>query len=203
MEFIQALLLLLFVSFTHSLATSNEKPSLSQTPALTPPTPTPVISPPPVKTTPVPPPVKPTPPFRPISPPPPALAAKTPPSPPPVPVKTPSPIPPSTPPPVETLPPSPQVPVKAPSVPPPTGKVPPTPAVTPTPPFRPPRNMAECGPPCLERCKLHSRPNVCQRACTTCCVRCKCVPPGQSGNKEMCGSCYTSMTTHGGRTKCP
>ncbi|GMP58085.1 hypothetical protein CsSME_00021887 [Camellia sinensis var. sinensis] len=46
-------------------------------------------------------------------------------------------------------------------------------------------------------------PNVCNRACGTCCVRCKCVPPGTSGNREMCGSCYTDMTTHGNKTKCP
>ncbi|KAF9623751.1 hypothetical protein IFM89_005258, partial [Coptis chinensis] len=33
--------------------------------------------------------------------------------------------------------------------------------------------------------------------------RCKCVPPGTFGNKEMCGKCYTEMTTHGNRPKCP
>ncbi|KAL2546968.1 gibberellin-regulated protein 11-like [Forsythia ovata] len=61
----------------------------------------------------------------------------------------------------------------------------------------------DCGGLCKERCSLHSRPNLCSRACGTCCVRCKCVPPGTSGNREMCGSCYTDMTTHGNRTKCP
>ncbi|KAL6187112.1 hypothetical protein ACLB2K_043227 [Fragaria x ananassa] len=48
---------------------------------------------------------------------------------------------------------------------------------------------------------LHSRPNRCNRACGTCCVRCKCVPT--AGNGEVCGSCYTDMTTHGNRLKCP
>ncbi|XP_030512914.1 snakin-2-like [Rhodamnia argentea] len=61
----------------------------------------------------------------------------------------------------------------------------------------------DCGGLCKERCSLHSRPNVCTRACGTCCLRCKCVPPGTSGNRELCGTCYTDMTTHGNRTKCP
>ncbi|KAL2321878.1 hypothetical protein Fmac_026257 [Flemingia macrophylla] len=61
----------------------------------------------------------------------------------------------------------------------------------------------DCGGLCKSRCSLHSRPNVCHRACGTCCVRCKCVPPGTSGNRELCGACYTDMTTHGNKTKCP
>ncbi|ONI30584.1 hypothetical protein PRUPE_1G260200 [Prunus persica] len=60
-----------------------------------------------------------------------------------------------------------------------------------------------CDELCNSRCRLHSRPNVCTRACGTCCVRCKCVPPGTSGNREACGRCYTDMTTHGNRLKCP
>ncbi|KAJ9140365.1 hypothetical protein P3X46_031021 [Hevea brasiliensis] len=61
----------------------------------------------------------------------------------------------------------------------------------------------DCGGLCKQRCSLHSRPNLCNRACGTCCVRCKCVPPGTSGNREVCGKCYTEMTTHGNKTKCP
>ncbi|XP_019197256.1 PREDICTED: gibberellin-regulated protein 13-like [Ipomoea nil] len=61
----------------------------------------------------------------------------------------------------------------------------------------------DCGGLCSHRCSLHSRKNVCLRACGTCCARCKCVPPGTSGNREMCGKCYTEMTTHGNRPKCP
>ncbi|KAK7286506.1 hypothetical protein RJT34_21548 [Clitoria ternatea] len=55
----------------------------------------------------------------------------------------------------------------------------------------------DCGGLCKSRCCMHSRPNLCQRACGTCCVRCKCVPPGTSGNRELCGTCHTDMTTHG------
>ncbi|KAH7528513.1 hypothetical protein FEM48_Zijuj05G0080100 [Ziziphus jujuba var. spinosa] len=61
----------------------------------------------------------------------------------------------------------------------------------------------DCGGLCQQRCSVHSRPNLCNRACGTCCVRCKCVPPGTSGNRELCGKCYTEMTTHANRTKCP
>ncbi|XP_054807970.1 snakin-2-like [Prosopis cineraria] len=61
----------------------------------------------------------------------------------------------------------------------------------------------DCGGLCEGRCSVHSRPNLCKRACGTCCVRCKCVPPGTSGNRELCGTCYTDMTTHRNRTKCP
>ncbi|KAJ4842504.1 hypothetical protein Tsubulata_041106 [Turnera subulata] len=61
----------------------------------------------------------------------------------------------------------------------------------------------DCGKLCNQRCILHSRPKLCNRACGTCCVRCKCVPPGTSGNREVCGTCYTGMTTHGNKTKCP
>ncbi|KAI5389045.1 hypothetical protein KIW84_074631 [Lathyrus oleraceus] len=49
---------------------------------------------------------------------------------------------------------------------------------------------------CGSRCGVHSRPNLCNRSCGTCCVRCKCVPPGTSGNRELCGACYTEMTNH-------
>ncbi|XP_052197106.1 gibberellin-regulated protein 14 [Diospyros lotus] len=77
----------------------------------------------------------------------------------------------------------------------------PAPPVLPAPP--PPKAKIECLPLCEERCKLHSRKRVCLRACTTCCARCKCVPPGTYGNREKCGKCYTDMTTRGGRTKCP
>ncbi|ERM95508.1 hypothetical protein AMTRI_Chr10g3780 [Amborella trichopoda] len=61
----------------------------------------------------------------------------------------------------------------------------------------------DCPKLCGERCKLHSRPNRCLRACGTCCDRCQCVPPGTSGNKEVCGTCYINMTTHRNESKCP
>ncbi|KAI7757203.1 hypothetical protein M8C21_015330 [Ambrosia artemisiifolia] len=60
----------------------------------------------------------------------------------------------------------------------------------------------DCGSACKARCKLSSRPNLCHRACGTCCARCSCVPPGTSGNQKVC-PCYYNMTTHGGKRKCP
>ncbi|XP_047323473.1 gibberellin-regulated protein 1-like [Impatiens glandulifera] len=63
--------------------------------------------------------------------------------------------------------------------------------------------QSSCESLCEVRCSLHSRPNLCKRACGTCCYRCKCVPPGTYGNREMCGKCYTDMKTHGNKNKCP
>ncbi|OAY76823.1 snakin-2-like [Ananas comosus] len=60
----------------------------------------------------------------------------------------------------------------------------------------------DCGGACAERCKESSRPNLCKRACGTCCRRCSCVPPGTYGNYEVC-PCYAAITTRGGRKKCP
>ncbi|XP_042458863.1 gibberellin-regulated protein 11-like [Zingiber officinale] len=60
----------------------------------------------------------------------------------------------------------------------------------------------DCVGLCGERCKLSSRPNLCKRACRTCCTRCSCVPPGTYGNYDSC-PCYGQMTTHGGQRKCP
>ncbi|XP_054813067.1 snakin-2-like [Prosopis cineraria] len=60
----------------------------------------------------------------------------------------------------------------------------------------------DCKGGCSARCRLSSRPRLCQRACGTCCRRCNCVPPGTAGNQEMC-PCYANLTTHGGRRKCP
>ncbi|XP_071724656.1 snakin-2-like [Rutidosis leptorrhynchoides] len=60
----------------------------------------------------------------------------------------------------------------------------------------------DCGGACEARCRLSSRPHLCKRACGTCCARCSCVPPGTSGNLDTC-PCYATMTTHGGKRKCP
>ncbi|XP_011029011.1 PREDICTED: gibberellin-regulated protein 1-like [Populus euphratica] len=65
----------------------------------------------------------------------------------------------------------------------------------------PPKKI-DCGSACKARCQLSSRPRLCNRACGTCCSRCSCVPPGTAGNYEAC-PCYASLTTHGGRRKCP
>ncbi|QCD98794.1 gibberellin-regulated protein 11-like [Vigna unguiculata] len=60
----------------------------------------------------------------------------------------------------------------------------------------------DCDGECTRRCQLSSRPNLCKRACGTCCQRCNCVPSGTSGHYEEC-PCYANLTTHGGRHKCP
>ncbi|XP_020222661.1 gibberellin-regulated protein 1 [Cajanus cajan] len=60
----------------------------------------------------------------------------------------------------------------------------------------------DCPSECNRRCRLSSRPNLCNRACGTCCQRCHCVPSGTYGHYEEC-PCYANMTTHGGRHKCP
>ncbi|XP_039171107.1 snakin-2 isoform X2 [Eucalyptus grandis] len=60
----------------------------------------------------------------------------------------------------------------------------------------------DCGVACAARCRLASRQKMCKRACGTCCARCNCVPPGTSGNEDVC-PCYATMTTHGDRHKCP
>ncbi|KAG5033808.1 hypothetical protein AAZX31_04G023600 [Glycine max] len=60
----------------------------------------------------------------------------------------------------------------------------------------------DCNAACAARCRLASRQRMCHRACGTCCRRCNCVPPGTSGNQEVC-PCYASLRTHGGRRKCP
>ncbi|XP_015957023.1 gibberellin-regulated protein 2 [Arachis duranensis] len=63
--------------------------------------------------------------------------------------------------------------------------------------------FVDCGAKCEARCSAHSRKKICIRACGTCCSRCKCVPPGTYGNREVCGRCYTDMVTHGNKPKCP
>ncbi|KAJ8641867.1 hypothetical protein MRB53_018561 [Persea americana] len=60
----------------------------------------------------------------------------------------------------------------------------------------------DCPSKCDYRCSKASRQKMCIRACNTCCQRCNCVPPGTSGNRDVC-PCYANMTTHGGRKKCP
>ncbi|KAI6688351.1 hypothetical protein NL676_025179 [Syzygium grande] len=60
----------------------------------------------------------------------------------------------------------------------------------------------DCGVACAARCRLASRQKMCKRACGTCCARCNCVPLGTAGNRDVC-HCYATMTTHGGRLKCP
>jgi len=60
----------------------------------------------------------------------------------------------------------------------------------------------DCNAACGQRCKEASRNKVCLRACGTCCAKCNCVPPGTSGNKDLC-PCYANLKTHGNKPKCP
>ncbi|XP_018718123.2 snakin-2-like [Eucalyptus grandis] len=60
----------------------------------------------------------------------------------------------------------------------------------------------DCGAACAARCKLSSRPNLCKRACGSCCAKCKCVPLGTAGNRETC-PCYANLTTRDLIPKCP
>ncbi|RYR48636.1 hypothetical protein Ahy_A07g034686 isoform A [Arachis hypogaea] len=62
--------------------------------------------------------------------------------------------------------------------------------------------ISDCNEACDVRCSKTSRPDLCKRACGTCCQRCNCVPPGYSGNQRAC-PCYYNQITHGGRRKCP
>ncbi|XP_058087902.1 gibberellin-regulated protein 9-like isoform X2 [Magnolia sinica] len=64
------------------------------------------------------------------------------------------------------------------------------------------KSKINCPYACARRCRKSSRKNVCTRACGTCCMRCKCVPPGTYGNKSVC-PCYAKLKTHGHRPKCP
>ncbi|KAM1617154.1 hypothetical protein TB2_015807 [Malus domestica] len=66
----------------------------------------------------------------------------------------------------------------------------------------PPQPKIDCDGACVVRCSKSSRPNMCHRACGTCCWRCFCVPPGTFGNYDVC-PCYRDMTTCGGIDKCP
>ncbi|CDP01447.1 unnamed protein product [Coffea canephora] len=61
----------------------------------------------------------------------------------------------------------------------------------------------DCGQACAARCALASRQKLCKRACGTCCARCSCLPPGTFGSQKLFCPCYFSMTTHGGRRRCP
>ncbi|OMO84633.1 Gibberellin regulated protein [Corchorus olitorius] len=60
----------------------------------------------------------------------------------------------------------------------------------------------DCGLACQGRCRLSKRPNLCKRACGSCCAKCKCVPPGTAGNHNAC-PCYANLLTRNKFHKCP
>ncbi|KAI5071340.1 hypothetical protein GOP47_0013591 [Adiantum capillus-veneris] len=55
----------------------------------------------------------------------------------------------------------------------------------------PGRPMA-CEQKCKYRCSKSSRYKLCFKDCCICCNKCKCVPPGTAGNREMC-PCYANL----------
>ncbi|GKV41466.1 hypothetical protein SLE2022_010070 [Rubroshorea leprosula] len=57
-----------------------------------------------------------------------------------------------------------------------------------------PSQNIDCGKACEGRCKSSKRPNLCKRSCGSCCHECNCVPPGTSGNYNVC-PCYANRTT--------
>lgn len=60
----------------------------------------------------------------------------------------------------------------------------------------------DCAKACKGRCAETKRPNLCKRACGSCCKTCNCVPPGTSGNYDKC-PCYFHLHTHNHTRKCP
>ncbi|CDP12304.1 unnamed protein product [Coffea canephora] len=62
----------------------------------------------------------------------------------------------------------------------------------------------ECGSQCKRRCQKTraSLNQPCQLFCNKCCAKCLCVPPGYSGNKQVC-ACYNNWKTKKGGPKCP
>eukprot|EP01018_Ginkgo_biloba_P038628 Gb_34858 [translate_table: standard] len=58
------------------------------------------------------------------------------------------------------------------------------------------RILWNCKATCSMKCQEASFNDRCIRACGTCCAKCNCVPPGITGNKEVC-PCYANMKTHG------
>ncbi|CAJ1946825.1 unnamed protein product [Sphenostylis stenocarpa] len=145
----------------------------------------------------------PAPPLKAPTPAPPVKSPVTTPSPTTPPGQSPTVKPPTTP---QVKPPAPTPPQVKPPAPTPPQVKPPTPTppvVYPPPPSPVVKSIKDCIPLCGFRCQLHSRRNMCLRACMTCCDRCKCVPPGTFGNREKCGKCYTEMLTHGNKFKCP
>ncbi|KAM1133139.1 hypothetical protein ACFX19_043131 [Malus domestica] len=50
----------------------------------------------------------------------------------------------------------------------------------------PPHPKIACDGACAVRCSKSSRPNLCHRACGTCCSRCNCVPPDTFNDYNGC-----------------
>ncbi|XP_074591033.1 uncharacterized protein LOC141846903 [Curcuma longa] len=66
-----------------------------------------------------------------------------------------------------------------------------------------PATASDCAAACAVRCSATWRRKMCKKVCGSCCSRCNCVPPGTSVYTRSACPCYATMTTRGGRLKCP
>ncbi|KAG9458672.1 hypothetical protein H6P81_003180 [Aristolochia fimbriata] len=63
-------------------------------------------------------------------------------------------------------------------------------------------SQAECPGACSYRCSKTRHHKPCMFFCQKCCFKCRCVPPGTYGRKEVC-PCYNNWKTKEGSPKCP
>ncbi|XP_010248044.1 PREDICTED: gibberellin-regulated protein 6-like [Nelumbo nucifera] len=63
-------------------------------------------------------------------------------------------------------------------------------------------SQAECPGACTYRCSQTAYKKPCMFFCQKCCFKCRCVPPGTYGHKEVC-PCYNNWKTKRGGPKCP
>ncbi|XP_058107601.1 gibberellin-regulated protein 6-like [Magnolia sinica] len=63
-------------------------------------------------------------------------------------------------------------------------------------------SQAECPGACSFRCSKTQHHKPCMFFCQKCCFKCRCVPPGTYGHKEVC-PCYNNWKTQTGGPKCP
>ncbi|XP_020584341.1 gibberellin-regulated protein 12-like isoform X2 [Phalaenopsis equestris] len=63
-------------------------------------------------------------------------------------------------------------------------------------------SAAECPGACQYRCSKTAYKKACLFFCQKCCFKCRCVPPGTYGHKEVC-PCYNNWKTQRGGPKCP
>ncbi|KAI3461213.1 hypothetical protein Pfo_017876 [Paulownia fortunei] len=61
---------------------------------------------------------------------------------------------------------------------------------------------AECPGACTYRCSRTAYKKPCMFFCQKCCFKCRCVPPGTYGHKQVC-PCYNNWKTKRGGPKCP
>uniref|UniRef100_A0A7N0V2D7 Uncharacterized protein n=1 Tax=Kalanchoe fedtschenkoi TaxID=63787 RepID=A0A7N0V2D7_KALFE len=60
----------------------------------------------------------------------------------------------------------------------------------------------QCPRQCTRRCSKTQYHKPCMFFCQKCCRKCRCVPPGFYGHKQVC-PCYNNWKTKEGGPKCP